>query len=464
MKKLFWLWSVLFVASMVLTACGGAQEQPTVVPTEALAPTVQLPTAVPVEEPTLAPTEELPVATPEATPIPLDPDAAGPKSWTCPAGDQKVSLWHGWQEADLIAIQKVFEAYMAACPNVTVELVQKTDLSNALTAAVPGSEGPDIYAWVNSQIGRLADAQNIIPLTSLIDADQFRSTFTATAVDAVTYKGEIYAYPESMEVITMIYNRDLISEDELPRTTDELLKLAGNWDKSDYLFVYNARNDAYFSAPWWQASGVTIIDEEGNTTFGSEQGYTVGQFIKALRDNNVIPEEIDYSIADGLFRGGQAAIIVNGPWYIQDLDSAGINYGLALLPVFSASNTPGMPFVDVMTFMLTRNAEERGTAAAAVNILQYYTSLEAQVYLATTNQTVPANQAAADSANVKALPVVAAFSAQAANGKPMPLTPFMSALWDPMAKGSECIWTGGAVEDCVDRIQTMAEENIASMP
>lgn len=474
MKKLFVLLCLLVITSIVLAGCGGRSRQtptavptqtpaePTIAPTEAVAASTAEPTAVPTE----APAEPDAAAT-EAAAASAEPGAPGPAIWTCPDGDRKVTIWHGWQDQSLVANEDVFKAYMAACPNVTIELVNKTDLSNALTAAVPAGEGPDIFAWVNDQIGRLADSGIIVPLNGLIDVDEFGKSFVPAAVAGVTYNGEIFGYPASMDALTMIYNKDLIGEEELPKTTDDLLRLARNWDKSDYYFVYNAKNDAYQSAPWWQAAGVMIIDEEGNTTFKSEGGYAAGNFIRALRDNNVVPEEIDYGIADTLFKEGKAAIIMNGPWYIQELDVAGINYGLAVLPIFSPTNTPAAPFVDVKALMLTKNAEDRGSDAAAVNVLQYYTSPEAQVYLAQVSRTVPTNLAAVGNPVAKALPVIATFGAQAANGKPLPTTPLMVALWEPMAKGLECIWTGAPseilIQDCVDGIQQMAEENIAEL-
>ncbi len=447
--------SLLLVLSLMLAACGGTEGGTTTQPTaEAVA--------------TEGGTETEPTAEtePEATTEGGEEGGAveggtAAADWTCPEGDHTVTLWHGWQGEYFTAIEQVFADYQATCPNITVELLEKPDLSNAVTAAVPAGEGPDILAWVNDQIGRNAETGIIAPVTQYIDADEFNSTYVGPAVQAVTYNDEVWAFPESMEALTFIYNKDLISEEELPQNTDELLEMAASWDKSEYLFVYNARNDAYFSAPWWNAAGVTVVDEEGTTNF-AENGEAAGEFIRSLTEH--MPAEIDYGIADTLFKEGKAAIIMNGPWYIADLEPAGIDYGLATIPTFSPSGEPGKPFVGVKVVMLTTNAEERGTAEAAVNIMQFYTRAEAQVALAEANKMVPTNtEAAADSA-VMELSDVAAFSAQADLGTALPNTPFMNAMWDPMAKGVECIWTGtNEVADCITQIQTLAEENIEGM-
>ncbi len=444
----------LLVCGLVLTGCGSlARATPTAIPTPTAMPVP--PTETPVPTATLEPTVTPTLAPPEL-------GAPGPTSWACPAGTQTITVWHGWPEAAFAAVESVFAQYMTVCPNVTVDLVNKTDMNNALTAAVPAGEGPDIFVWMSDYIGRLAEAGNIIPLNPWIDAAEFASSYMPTAVAAVTYGGQIYGYPESVESLVMLYNTALISEAELPKTTDDLLSMASVWDKSDYLFVYSAKNDAYFSVPWWQAAGVTVVDEAGVTTFRSEGGYAAGHFIEALKA--IMPAEIDYDIADALFRGGYAAITVNGPWYFGDLAAAGMNYGMAPLPVFSPSGRPAMPFVSARTLMLTQNAADRGAAETALNVMQYYTSLEAQLYLAQTNTLAPTNQAALAHPNMARLPVSAVMAAQASNGKPLPSTPYMAALWEPMALGVECIWTGGGtVEECVDRMQALAEQYVAEI-
>jgi arabinogalactan oligomer/maltooligosaccharide transport system substrate-binding protein len=43
---------------------------------------------------------------------------------------------------------------------------------------------------------------------------------------------------------------------------------------------------------------------------------------------------------------------------------------------------------------------------------------------------------------VKSDPIIAGFINQAANGEPLPNTEFIDAMWQPIAKTVEAIWTG----------------------
>ena len=458
-KRSYKILPILLVLILVLiSACG---QKPTPTPAPPAAILTQPPPSLAftgTPEPTQLPT---PTETPETpTPVPT-----AELAWKCPAGNVTISIWHSWPDQGLATIQSIFDEYRQTCPNVELQLQSRSDLADVTKDELLGDTGPDIITQLNKDIGRLAESQMIIPLDSYIEPDRLTQDYVSVAISGVSYKDRIYGYPASMETITMIYNKDLISEDELPVNTDDLLKKATDWKSAHpegYFFVYNTKNDAYFSAPWWQAAGVTIMDDQSNTTFKSDAGYTAGNFISALR--KVMPEEIDYYVADTLFKEGEAPIIVNGPWYIAELESAGINFGLKTLPVFSPTGIPAMPLVDIKCLMMTPNAEQRNVAEAAINLMQYYTRAAAQVELARANRMVPTHKSAANAPEVKALPVVAAFEEQAALGKPIPGSPFIGAMWDPIARGVECIWTGQSdVNTCVDNIQTLAEENIAGM-
>jgi maltose-binding protein MalE len=398
--------TLLVVVALVLTACGQA-------------PAGTSPTAAPAEA----------TSAPAAAPTEPAAEALG-------SGSTKIVIWHGWQGAYADAIKAVFADY-AKTNNVTIELLQVPDIPNKVQVAVPSGQGPDIIAWVNDKIGSNTLAQIIQPLDQYgVDEAYIRSTFTPVAADGVLYGGKPYAIPESLEALTFIYNKALISEADLPKTTDDLIAKAKTYNGTDkYLFVYDARANAYFSAPWWQGSGVTLVTPDGATGISSEAGLKAAELIKSFTE--IMPAQIDYSVADALFKESKAAIIMNGPWAIADYLAAGMDVGLATIPVVSNSGQPAAPLVGVKVLMLANKAKQ---PEAAVALMRYFGSSEVQARLAKANKQVPANTAAQE--EVKADPIVAGFINQAALGKAMPNSEFIDALWDPLAKTVEAIWTG----------------------
>ncbi len=142
-----------------------------------------------------------------------------PQGWQCPEGEHTVTLWHRWEGEYFQPINSIFTEYQAACPNITLNLIAQENLNDAVAEA--GTEGPDIIAWVNDQIGRNTEAGVIMPLDPYVDRPTFEADFNATAVGAVSYQEAIWAFPESLEVISMIYNRELINFRELPNNTGQ---------------------------------------------------------------------------------------------------------------------------------------------------------------------------------------------------------------------------------------------------
>jgi arabinogalactan oligomer/maltooligosaccharide transport system substrate-binding protein len=419
------LLAVLVAATLLLAACG--QSSPAAAPT---APGAAEPTkAAPAAEPTAAPAAE-PTKAAEPTPA---PDALG-------SGSSEIVIWHGWQGDYYEAIKQAFADY-ASKNNVKITLLRVPDLNNKVQVAVPSGQGPDIIAWVNDQIGKNALSGTIQPLDSLgIDAAYLAQNFTDVASSAMVYDGKAYGVPESLEAITFIYNKKLIQTADLPTSTDDLIARAKAFNGPDkYLFVYSSK-DAYFSAPWWQGAGVTLVTPDGKTELSSDKGLKAAELIKSF--STIMPKEIDYGVADTLFKEGKAAIIMNGPWAIADYQKSGLDVGLATVPVVSSSGQPGQPFVGVKLLMLAANAKN---PTGAVELMKYYGSAEVQAKLAQVNKQVPANKAAQE--QVKSDPIIAGFIAQAANGKPLPNTQFIDAMWDPISKTLEAIWTGASPPD-----------------
>ncbi|RRR77510.1 MAG: extracellular solute-binding protein [Candidatus Viridilinea halotolerans] len=422
MKRYVSLFTLVALVALMLAACGG----------ETPAPATQATTA-----PTTAadaPADGTPATDATAeTPAQAEP--------TEPAEPVTITIWHNWQGEYYNTIEAVLTEYGEA-NNVQVELLRVADLNDKVMTAVPSGEGPDIIAWVNDQIGKNVLAMIIQPVNRYgIDEAYLRENFAPVAVDAMIYEAQTWGVPESLEALTFIYNKALISEDELPQNTDELIARAREYNTAEqYLFVYNGRSEAYFSAPWWQGAGVSLVNPNGTTGLNSPEGIAAGELIAEF--STIMPQEMDYSIADTLFKEGKAAIIMNGPWAIADYLEAGLDVGLATIPVVSSSGQPGMPFVGVKMLMLANNARQ---PEAAIALMQHYGTAEVQARLAEANKQVPANIEA--QAQVADDPIIAAFIAQTVNGKPMPNNEFIDAMWDPINQTVEAIWTGAATPD-----------------
>ncbi len=330
-----------------------------------------------------------------------------------------------------------------------------------LTTAVPAGQGPDIIAWVDDVIGKFVKLEIIKPLDGLgVDMSYMKANFSQAAVDADTFEGKIYGMPETVEAITMIYNKDLISADQVPKTTDDLLTFAKSYKTAhpnQWGVVWNTK-DAYFNAPWVYGFGGYYVKPDGTvglTTDGTKTGFN---YVASFRGQ--IPAGVDYGVADTLFKEKKAAIIINGPWSVADYSKAGVNYGLATLPS-TRDGKPVSPFVGVKTLMVSANAQN---PRLAVDVIKWFDNKDNEISQSVANKEIPANKLALADPSVQAIDQVKGFGAQVNNGVPLPNTPFMSALWDPVAKALEAVWTGKqTVNDALNAAQTAAQANIAQL-
>jgi arabinogalactan oligomer/maltooligosaccharide transport system substrate-binding protein len=450
MKKTFALLAVLLIASLVLAACGGTAATPTAAP-------VEEPTTAPVEEPTTAPVEE-------PTAAPVEEPTADTGGGACTGTPVKITVWHGWAGAYLEAIETVFADYTAKVdPCVTIELSKVDNLNDALAVAVPAGEGPDVLAWVNDQIGKNALSGNIVPLDDQgITQDFLKETYEPAAVQGMVWQNEIWGLPESQEGITLILNKAVATAADFPTDPTDfaaLLEAAkkfqeANPDKALFCNQGLGNPDAYHAGTIYFGHGMPgYVDDEGTVYMNTPEGIAAATWMKEA--TAYLPKETSHEICKAGLIEGKFGAWWSGPWAIADLEAAGVDYELL---------TFGKPFVGIKTLMLTPNAVDRGNAAAAVEVMKYFTSADVQKSLALINKTVPAATAALNSPELQAEPIIQGFAKVLSTGVPAANTPYADAQWGPVGDATTAVWTGAQTpEEAMAAAQEAIEKNIAQM-
>ena len=107
--------------------------------------------------------------------------------------------------------------------------------------------------------------------------------------------------------------------------------------------------------------GLAVKDDNGSwkADFAGNTGYT--DFLtmyKTLIDNGDNPLEAD---TDSMVSAGQIGMTVGGPWVTAGLDTAGVNYGIGLIPQGDAGD---MNSVEVLGFSVTTTASDEEKEAA----------------------------------------------------------------------------------------------------
>lgn len=404
----------------------------------------------PASAPTLTP---VPTRSPAA---PMMPKVGGtPTKGAAPTKSGTLSFWHPGPETEWSAITAILAQYEAAHPGVRVNFEFHSKWQTELPAAVAAGDAPDVVMVGNDWLSEGIQTRQIVPLDAYVDEAWVRQRFVDIAAQAAVRGGGVYGLPTSLSTLTMIYNKAFVREQELPTSADDLLVRASIWLDSDYYLVYDATN-SYFSACWFYGAGAWYVNEDRQVGLNTPGGLAAARLIGKLKQ--AMPQDVNYGVVTDLFQQGAAGLILNGPWYLKTLEDTGIEYGLALIPPVSAGGPAGKPLVYVSLLAITPGALERGRAEAAVDLIKYYTDVEAQVRLATENRTVPTARAAVEDKRVQALPGMSHFVRQAGQGVLTPDGTAMGSVWGPVDAMLKAIWNGtSTVEEAVSQAQREIE-------
>ena len=144
-----------------------------------------------------------------------------------------------------------------------------------------------------------------------------------------------------------------------------------------YGLVWNF-TEPFFYAPWLGGFGGSLINDQNQPTLNTAANEKGFAFIKSLRDEHgIIPRECDYEIANAMFLGGDAAMIINGDWswgnYMGKVD-----FGIARIPMVSETGLWPTPIVSTKGYSI--NANLKGERLDEVKkLLRYLTSPEVQL-------------------------------------------------------------------------------------
>lgn len=357
-----------------------------------------------------------------------------------------LTVWHDWTGAYLTAKQKIVNEYEAAHPGVKVTLVNQNDDTKTI-AQVKAGTGPDIVQDPVDHVGTLASAGVIVPIDSYESQSDLTKTYTTTASQSVEFNSHVYGIPEVTEILTIMYNKSLISADQLPKTTDDMFTFEKTYSAAhpgSYGIVWDV-NNVYDDAGFFYAYGAPLIDANGATSIATPAGVNADNYIAQY--NTVLPKDINGQTATALFNEGKAAAIIDGPWAYTGYSTAigASNLGFATLPVVNSTNKAVSPFVGGKAFMLTRNAKN---PALAVDFMKFFTNAANQAAMCATTGEIPSNIAAGQDPQITGNTAISAFVAQVkAGGVPFPNTPYMGQVWTPMGKALTAVWNGTEAPD-----------------
>jgi arabinogalactan oligomer/maltooligosaccharide transport system substrate-binding protein len=311
----------------------------------------------------------------------------------------------------------------------TVTLVQKNfeDLRADFIAQVPTGEGPDITVGAHDWLGALVTAG----VVDTIDLGDAAGDFEQVALDAMTYDGQLYALPYSVETIALIQNTALVG-DEAPSSWDDMIErgLAAGTERPFVINTNGETGDGYTMYGFQTSFGAPVFVQDASGSYTSEVGMggAAGEaFAQWLHENGsagtgYLSTTVDYDINNELFNSGQAPYTIQGPWAISSFPDVEV----AVNPIPSAGGEEAAPFVGVQGFYLS--SQSANALLAQEFLVNYLAKEDAQRALYEADPRIPAFTSLAE--EVASDPIIAGFLASSQSGVPMPSIPEMGSVWD----------------------------------
>jgi arabinogalactan oligomer / maltooligosaccharide transport system substrate-binding protein len=374
-------------------------------------------------------------------------------------------VWHAYRGAEKAAFEKVVAAFEktpgAKGMKVSTLAIPYDAYADKISAAVPRGKGPDLFIYAQDRLGGWIEAgKTVEPVDFFIDKS-VKDRLLPGMLDAMTYKGGVYGLPINYKMTTLIYNKDLVKTP--PKTTGEMVTIAKgltNPASGRYGLAYWYTN-FYFHSALMNAFGGAVFDKDGKLVVNSPANVAaLNQMMTWYKKDGILPTEPSEALIASMFNEGKVAMVINGPWFVGDIDKK-INVGFAPLPVVDATKKPMRPW---MTIEGAYVAASSGKKESAYELAKYLTSEEAGLVLAVEGRQLHTNKAIYANPKVSGDPVLKAFRDQLENAEPMPNRPEMTMVWSPATTAMNKIVKGNAsVEAALKEAAGTMGESIAAL-
>lgn len=360
-------------------------------------------------------------------------------------GSVALTLWTKEGEADgsFQFVKGLADQYTAANPSVTITVVNKDVEAlreDFLTSSLAGNP-PDVLWTVADHIGPFTVSDTILALDGLVDT----SIYLSNAVEAVQAGGSTWGVPISYGNHLMLYwNKDLLAE--YPADSDAMIAAAQPLTDAaagTYGLVFN-QTESFWLVPFLGGFGGRVFAEDGVTpTLDTEAMVSALAFMKDLKYTlKVMPAEADYNVADGLFKAGQAAMIINGDWTLGAYaEILGDKLGVGPIPMIAGNEMP-KPYTAGAFFMLAKAVgDNEAKLAAALDFVSFATAKDQQVAIVESLRRLPANLEALDDEIVTGDPFLAGSAEAVQYGTPQPTNLEMRCVFDSMTAGVRTLFS-----------------------
>ncbi|NLG70966.1 MAG: sugar ABC transporter substrate-binding protein [Chloroflexi bacterium] len=327
MKRLFPLFSLMLILSILISACATATPA---------APDVTEPPAAPGEAE--APAEE-----------PSEPGAEGPEPVTITFYQR--GYVEGGEDAGSVTTAAAVKKFMEDNPHITVNIVGipwTVEGDTKLEAALAARSDINVFRVTSPNLPRYAKQGILSEITPFL-TEEDKADFYESGFQIATVDGKVWAWPLWVTAISIFANTEIFEERgvelpsiEDPWTWDEFVEAAKQltFTREDGTQVYGFTSSSKWGAveyyPLMYIDGGRIVSEDGKTFVQNQpEGVSALDKIASLAlEHKVTPPDfgtVDQAGVRSQFKDiRNVAMLMSTPGFIPDLEAA--DFPLAVIP------------------------------------------------------------------------------------------------------------------------------------
>lgn len=384
-------------------------------------------------------------------------------------GDAKsLTLWEYMDPGERAVLDTLLTEYQAkhAGVKIVTEHFTPEEVRNQFQTAAQAGGGPEIVYGPSDNAGPFSVMQIVQPADELMPHG-YLDKFLPAALD--TIGGHVWQVPDQFgNHLMLMYNSALIARP--PQTMDELLAMAkaathdstGDGTPEVYGLVFNT-SEPFWLVPFLGGYGGWVMDAQAKPTLDSPAMVNALKLCARFKAEGIMPKECDYNTADGLFKEGRAAMIINGLWGMEGYLQKKLPVKVARIPQV-APGAWSAPMISGRGYYVNAHLGE-GKKDLVVDLLKWLTAPENEMRYARAARTLPSRRECYEGDSwVKTDAILAGALDQATVGRRMPVAPEMRVIWDAMRPQMQSVMNGSTDPVAAAKaMQADAVQKIAAM-
>jgi multiple sugar transport system substrate-binding protein len=276
-------------------------------------------------------------------------------------GPVTLTYWQTYNDDENALFSKLAEEYQADHPGVTIQATRLPFMGAEpkILTALATRTTPDIARVDGSFVPKLATRHALIDLDKLGLGD-IKQDLLPVALSSCVVAGSTYALPEQVNGLCLFYNKELFRQagldpEDPPDTWAEFISVGKKLTNPEKgIYGFGMRNSLWWTFPFFNTYGAPFLNKDGTRcVLNGPKGVEAFQLKVDLYRKYKI--EGGGWRAGGVrddmgFQNGKYAMIFSGPWAVKTLESAGIDFGVGLIPRGPAGTSTNVGGNDLVIF------------------------------------------------------------------------------------------------------------------